>query len=200
MNNRKIARIIISSISIIMSFYFMFFTNEQSAFYNASGVWEIPLLLVLTIFLYINKNNTRKNKFIYNVVTYTLVVISLFFIVVCGYSFILTLFNSNASYDIGSGPFILIYQTILFIILFSNLFNFKSNSNKISDYLEIVVSLIVILIHVRFYVDPNLYNGNNTYNNDYGVYYYVMQNYIYIFIMYLTIIIQKIFVKEKDTK
>jgi hypothetical protein len=77
----------------------------------------------------------------------------------------------------------------MLLFSFSNIFH---KTNKINYILTIVVSIIIILIHLRYYFDPNF--ANNLIDGSEGTkysYIYIIQNYIYFTIMYIIVLIHE---------
>lgn len=191
MNKRGTITFLFVFLATLISFYFMTFTSRVL---NISSISMIALLFIipLTIFMYQELKHIRnqKLKFIYDVILMLLTLFSIGIIIFLGIAFTSCSFTSNCSYDI-SNISIIIYIPVLLSIFLLNIPSVFGKTNKLNDYLTIITSIIVILIHIRYYNDSNLLNNiyPNSNNQDYFIFIY--QNYIYFIIMYITVIIHK---------
>ena len=98
----------------------------------------------------------------------------------------ITCYFSNICDLESSTVFTIIYPIFLFMALFFSLSDVFNKTNKANDILTIIVSLLIILIHLRYYFEPKFIHNlveNGAYNQ--YSYYYVIQNYIYFVAMYL---------------
>lgn len=191
MNKKEIIKFIFVLFAVVISFDFMLRTDEVglNSMFNIVNV--VNFFFALTIFMFCNMKKIRKFKFIYDVILMLLMVFSAAWVCYFAYGIISCLVSPSYSMD-GSSIFPIIYSPILFLMLlfsFSDIFN---KTNKVNYILTIVVSIIIILIHLRYYFDPNF--ANNIIDGSNGTeysYYYVIQNYIYFVIMYIIILLHK---------
>ena len=187
-NKSGLIKYIFIFIAIFISLYFSGEMFYQSGIKGFSLIILFNSLLVLTIYMYSNKDRIKKFKFIYDVILilFSLLYIFLFLYIIWGY--IICFSNYNCSPE---------FQGILFIALslMMLVFNFKDifhQSNKTNDILTIIVSLLIILIHLRYYYDPYLvyYLIKEDFYQEY-LYNYVTQNYGYFTMMYFILLIHR---------
>jgi len=199
MNKKEIIKFIFVLLAVTISFDFMLKTEEVglNSMFNIVNV--IDFLFALTIFMFYYMKKIKRFKFIYDVILMLLMVFSAAFVFFFLYAFISCFFSVNCSME-DTTFFIIIYPTILFLMLFfsfNNIFNKTNKINKANYILTIVVSIIIILIHLRYYFDPDF--ANNLMDGDEGVQYsyvYVIQNYIYFSIMYIIVLVHQLINKE----
>ncbi|MFA5407414.1 MAG: hypothetical protein WC343_01425 [Bacilli bacterium] len=187
MNKRGLAKFVFVLMASIASFYFML--DSDSGFDSMfNSVMICNFILALTIFMYSNKNKIVKGKLVYDVILILLLLFSLAYSINFIYSEIAYLFNISYSTE-TSTTFTIIFPVFLFIMI---LFSFKdifNKTDKVNDILTIVVSTIIILIHIRYYVDPNFIHKiikSDSYIQ--SSYYYIFQNYIYFVVMYFVVL------------
>lgn len=191
MNKRGTVTFLFVFLATLISFYFMTFTSR---ILDVSSIGMIALLFIisLTIFMYQELKHLKKPKlkFIYDVVLMLLTFCSIGIIIFIGITYTSCVFSINCSYDINT-IFSTIYIPVLLSIFLLSIPSVFGKTNKLNDYLTIIASIIVILIHIRYYRDPNLLNNlyPNPNNEDY--FFFIYQNYIYFVIMYITTIIHK---------
>lgn len=180
MNKRGLIKYIISIIATLISFCFMYSSN-------IGGILPIliSLLFTITIFMFYNKEKIKKNKFIYNVTLMLLIVFSTALFLYIFFTTLACFFSIECSMELKN-LFVVIYPTFLFLLILLGFNDIFHKTNKTNDILVIVISTIVILIHLRYYLEPNfthkLIAGEGYYEYSYD---YIMQNYIYFSIMYL---------------
>lgn len=196
MNKKEIIKFIFVLLVVIVSFNFMLRTEEigLNSMFNMLNI--ITFFLALTIFMFYNMKRIKKFKFIYDVILMLLIVFSTLVILYILYISISCLSSVNCSME-DSVLFIALYPTILFLMLLFSFNDIFHKTNKINYILTIILATIILLIHLRYYFDPNFIN--NVLDGDLGIQYsyvYVVQNYVYFIIMYIVILSQKIINKE----
>ncbi len=196
MNKKEIIKFIFVLLVVIVSFNFMLRTEEigLNSMFNMLNI--INFFLALTIFMFYNMKRIKKFKFIYDVILMLLIVFSTLVILYILYTSISCFSSVNCSME-DSVLSIALYPTILFLMLLFSFNDIFHKTNKINYILTIILATIILLIHLRYYFDPNFIN--NVLDGDLGIQYsyvYVVQNYVYFIIMYIVILSQKIINKE----
>lgn len=188
MNKRGLIKYIFILISAFISLYFM---NTSNIGFSGSFL-NLPMLftflIALTIFMFYKKNKIKKNKFVYDVILLLLMIFSAICFALFLYSQVTCYIDINCNIDLGP-IFTITYPIILFIILLFNFEDMFKQTKKANDILMTIVSILVILIHLRYYLDSNfIYRGNDEYLVSYQ---YITQNYIYFIIMYVIIMLHR---------
>ena len=81
-------------------------------------------------------------------------------------------------------------MTTSWLILFLSFTEIEEKESKINFILNIIVLLVVILVHLNYFINPNLKTIiNETTIGEKAL--YITQNYIYFGIMYVLLIINK---------
>jgi len=187
MNHRAILKILFLFITFIISCIFLFtkYNIEALRYF----IFLIPILIqIILTNKFISKNKKSKLFLI------VFIIISLIDIIIISLPFIYTLneFIRFGSFNLEVEFYYLIIIWITFILSF---YDIKKDTNRLNDILTIIVSLIISLVHYRYYIDPkflhNLINleGAIVLSNSYN---YVSQYYLSFFIMYIVLLIQKI--------
>lgn len=146
--------------------------------------------------MFYNMKRIKKFKFIYDVILMLLIVFSTLVILYILYTSISCFSSVNCLME-DNVLFIALYPTILFLLLLFSFNDIFHKTNKTNYILTITLNTIILLIHLRYYFDPNFIN--NVLDGDLGIQYsyvYVAQNYVYFIIMYIVILSQKIINKE----
>lgn len=196
MNKKEIFKFIFVFLVVIISFNFMLRTEEigLNSMFNILNI--IDFFLALTIFMFYNMKRIKKFKFIYDVILMLLIVFSTLVILYILYTSISCFSSVNCLME-DNVLFIALYPTILFLMLLFSFNDIFHKTNKTNYILTITLNTIILLIHLRYYFDPNFIN--NVLDGDLGIQYsyvYVAQNYVYFIIMYIVILSQKIINKE----
>ncbi len=191
MNKKEIVKNFIVLLAVVISFYFMINADSTgiNSIFNLLNI--IDFMFALTIFMFCNMKKVKKNKFVYDVTLMLLMFFSAVWICYLIYNIIVCFASVNCEIE-NTTFFILLYPTILFLMILFNISDIFKKTNKINYILTIVVSIVIILIHLRYYFNPNF--ANNIIENFDGNEYtenYVIQNYIYFTIMYLIVLINK---------
>jgi hypothetical protein len=193
MNKRGLIKYIFILITAIISFYFMFTSDIN--------VTIIPVLFIfifaLTIFMFVYRNNIKKFKFIYDVSLMLLMVFTVACFALSLYDIIKCYLNSSCGIEVESIGTTL-YILLLFIMILFGIKDIYTKTNKTNDILTIVISSLIILIHIRYYLEPNFVH-KLTKGNEFILYkyQYITQNYIYFTIMYIISIIHYGLNREK---
>ena len=177
MNKRNVLKIILILISVIFILYFQFAVEE------IGFLFLIPVLFLLTSYMYKYKNNVKKYKFIYNVLLMLLMFFSVLII-------LFMLFNiSNLINSISFEPvviFVFVGIYLLLKVFIDSIITRNKHNDRINDYLIIITFLIINLVFVRYYFDIK-----NAIPGSLESTYFIRQNYVYFLIMFLVIELHK---------
>jgi len=177
MHKRNILKIILILTSVIFILHFQFITE------GLGFLFLIPVLFLLTSYMYKYKNKIKKHKFIYDVVLMLLIFFS-------SLTLFLIIFNiSNILKLIMLEPIALFIFCGLYLLLkiFIDSIIIRNKSNdKINDYLIITTFVTINLVFIRYYFDIK-----NVIPSDIESNYFIRQNYIYFLIMMLVIEVHK---------
>ena len=176
MNKRNLIKSVLVLISIILIIWF------QIKIEDIGFVFLIPFLFIITNYMHRYKDNIKKFKFIYDVILMILMLFSL----LLGLYIIIGQLKSLES--ITNTP-ALIYLFILYFIIkifIDSLIDMKKDTNKINDYITIIVFTIINLIYIRYHFEVSLVIKTTLENSE-----FIKQNYIYFFIILLVIEIHK---------
>jgi hypothetical protein len=190
MNKRSLFKYILICITTILSVYFLI-TEKNIGFGILPMI--IPFMFAIAVFMFSKKEKVKKFRFIYNVVLLLLMIFAI------GLSLHIILneikyFIDHSCCANSMSIFVIIYLMLLFNLLLFCISDIFNKTDKVNDILTIVVSLIIILIHIRYYLDPHfiyrIIEGNEylIYSNN-----YITQNYIYFIIMYAVVFLHRKF-------
>ena len=93
----------------------------------------------------------------------------------------------------------LLFMTVSWLMIFINFSELDKIESKTNNYLMITVSLVILLIHINFYINPNLQLEMNIRRIGERAP-YIIQNYPYFVIMYGAIFIKKFLNKSNIIK
>jgi hypothetical protein len=188
MNKRGLIKYTFLIIAAAISFYFMI--TSDTGFEDRPGILALySLPIAITVFMFVNKNKIKKFKFIYDVTLMLLIIACALFLGFLCYDQISCYFDvqCSPSYD---AIFLILYPTVLFTMIFLSFNDINNKTNKTNDILTIVISSLIILIHLRYYFEPNFVDKliKGDIFNDFSSS-YITQNYIYFTLMYLIVLI-----------
>ncbi|MDD4608330.1 MAG: hypothetical protein PHD10_04300 [Bacilli bacterium] len=189
MNKRGLVKFIFILIASIISFYFMITTSDSGFESMFDLIMIFNFLFALTMFMFSKRNKIKRNKFIYNVSLIILIIFSTIYFLYFVYSHISCFFDIHCGIE-SYTFFSIIYPIFLFMMILFNFEDIFNKTNKTNDVLAISVSLIIIFIHLRYYLDSSFVHrliDNNAYHQ--YSYHYVVQNYVYFIVMYLIVLI-----------
>lgn len=169
MNKRNIIKIILILTSLIFTICFEIQTMDLGF------TILIPLLFLITIYMYKYKDKIIKLKLIYNVILMLLIFFSLLILI-----YIIVIILSSLKNIITEIPIILnlFNLYLIFKVLIDSIITVRTENNRINDYITIIVFLIINLVFIRYYFDISLIIENSVEKLE-----YIYQNYIYFFIM-----------------
>lgn len=185
MNKRGLIKNIVLLIAVLISL--LFITNKIVI--DIYGL-SICILLPTTIFLLSKKRNI--NNKIYNIVTLTLLILSLLITIILLIQIFKCAFDTTCIINFES-VFLIPYISLLIYLPLDNINDIKNNTNKLNDILIIITSFVVIIIHI-LYLRTSYYSYELV--NDNFIEMYISKTCVYIFIMYISLIIHKYICKK----
>jgi hypothetical protein len=189
MNNRGLVKYMFLVFATIISLYFIINMHGSMGVSHFYLVLILNFVLVSTMLMYVNKDKIKINKFIYDVILILLMIFSTIWFIYPFYTGITCFFAYNCTIEFKEA-LIIPYTLLLFISLVFNFRDLFNMSNKTNDILTIIVSMIIIIIHLRYYLEPNflhrLVEGELYIGHSYD---YVTQNYIYFIMMVLIVLL-----------
>lgn len=207
MNKKNFIKLAFVFIACLLSFFIYLSTRYEYSQINGLTV-PISLLLVTPVYMHYKYSSIRKIKFKipYLIIMYILYAISIIFIgyliLVSFYPYLIDENGARIANDIFSvlDSLNLVFSNLLFmcstwlvLILCFNDLDKKCNNTEF--ILTVIVSLIIILIHTNFCINPNLSGTIDTQRVGENAS-YITQNYIFFGIMYSIIIINKMVTKK----
>lgn len=197
MNKRGILKFVLLLFSSFATFKFL--TNaDETGFITVNGhLLFIGFVVAGTIFMYCKKNKIKKFKFVYDVVLMLMMLFVGLFIAYFIYANMITFFNP--SYEMEFNIFLIeIYPVILWLIILFSIEDIFKKTNKTNDYLTIAISITIIILILRYYIDPTMpHNVESTSLFSSCAYEYMIQNLPSFIIMYILLLIHHAINKEK---
>ena len=182
MNKKSIINLLLS-LAILVLLLISFVKSEGIGIFSMLG---IDLFISLTVIMFYRRNLVKKLKFFYDVILLLMMFFSIMLIGYFAFAIISSLFNYNISYEYST-LVVIIFPLLNFNIIFFSLNNIKSKTNKNTDLLTILVSLIIILIFTRYFIDPNFISNNSIQDFQYYKIQYLWQNLMYATILYFLV-------------
>ena len=184
MNLRATLKLFFLIITFIISSIFFIIDMDTIVVH----LFLIPIAIQIIITKNFRKKGPKSKVFyiIFGIITFIDVGILLIPIIIS--------LNNLIQYNYIEWNFNICYLIILWITLMLSCYDIKKETNSLNDILTIIVSLVVCLIHYRYYVDPkflhNLIDLSTSYvlQNSYG---YVRQYYNLFIVMYVVLLINK---------
>jgi hypothetical protein len=188
MNKRGLVKYIFVLMAAAISIYFL--TANDTGFNGMSPIVLLFMFLyALPIFMFRYKNKIKKCKFIYDVILMLLMIFSIGISIFFLYNEIACYFKTDCFIEL-TPIFTALYPIFLFLMLLFGTTDIFHKTNKANDIFAISVSSLIILIHLRYYFDPNFAHKiieSESYNQ--FRYYYIAQNHVYFVIMYLIVLL-----------
>ena len=210
MNKRNYIKIFVIFITVTLSLFAFLSTRYEYSLVSGIIV-PISLLFAIPIFMSYKYKDIEKKKF---KTLYLIIMIILYILIAIFLSlFVLEILYPTAYIILEDGNKIptggifqkvrelnTLFSPLLFMItswlmLFINFNDLDKKDDKVEFYLTLAVSLIIILIHINFYINPNLRKDVNIMSIDEQAT-YITQNYIYFAIMYVALITKKFITKS----
>ena len=177
----------------MLSFFTFLSTRYEYSTISAVSIL-LSLFFAIPIIMHskINVVKNKKHKLIYKVIMFVLYFTSFLIVLLLVLDIIIYQNDLFLKFD----RFKEIFSNLLFMItswlmLFFSFTGIEEKESKTNFVLNIIVLLVVILVHVNYFINPNL----NTLINERTVgekAFYITQNYIYFGFMYVLLIINKL--------
>jgi len=185
MINKKILKLLLLSITYIISIYFMFYTNSFTIEFPSS-----TFLFIFTIFEIILIKRNKNQKYTKSIKFLSL--LNLIFLTIYLINHIIDYTNYHHITNDSS----FLYLFIISITLLITIFDIKKQSNKLNDILTIIICFLICLIHYRYYLDSNFIHNILTLTKDstflQNSYNYISQYYSLFAIIFIILFIQNI--------
>lgn len=187
MNGKAFLKNILLLILVIIS---IFFIITKPGF---TGIGTRPLFILISIPLNIllSEKRTKPNKFL-KISNILLSIINISWFLYHIYELISAYIEWNyIELDITY-----IYTIILLTTFLTSLKDIKKETNTLNDFLTILTTTLLIIIHYRYYLDKNFLH--NIVGNTNSYYTYITQYYIYFILMYIILFANKKINQIKD--
>lgn len=190
--NKNYIKLYLIIITVLLSFYTFLSTR-----YEYSTVSEISIVLsfifALPILMHSKYNIIKKEKIkiVYLIIMLILYLIS-FIIILC---LLIDIIKYQNSIFIIFDTIKVIFSNLLFmttswLMLLINFIDIDKEERKETYIITIIVLSVIILVHINYYINPNLKTIiNETTIGEKAL--YITQNYIYFGLMYILILIKK---------
>ena len=176
--NRNIVKLFFVVITVLLSFFT--FLSTRYEYSTMSGISVLLSLFFAIPIIMHSKMNIIKNKkikLIYRIIMYVLYVVS--FLIVLSLTLDMVVNQTN-----------LLFMTTSWLILFYSFTGLEEKESKTNFVLNIIVMVVIILVHLNYFINPNLQTIiSETTIGEKAL--YITQNYIYFGIMYVLLIINR---------
>ena len=191
--NKNMIKLFFVVITVLLSFFTFLFTRYENSTMSIvsvllSLVFAIPFIMKSKIKVIKN----QKHKAIYKYVMYALYVVSFLIILLLTLDIITCQTDIFIKFDRFKEVFSnLLFMTTSWLMLFFGFLELDEQSNKTNFILTVIVSLVIILVHLAYFISPNLKTIiNDSQIGEKAI--YITQNYIYFGIMYVLLLINKL--------
>lgn len=176
-------------IAFILSCFFMFHTNKLTDL-NLLGIIGGVFLSINILLL--NKRNKFNNNKIFKIILIILTILSISIWLL----YISIIIKEYINFNTINIRISNIYFTTLIIIIVNDFEDIWKSSNKTYNILTIIVTLLVIIIHYRYYIDNKLLHNLLRIKDINSIilqhsYIYITQYYSLFTIIYIILIINK---------
>jgi len=195
--NRNIVKLFFVVITVLLSFFTFLSTRYEYSTMSGISVF-LSLFFAIPIIMHSKMNiiKNKKLKLIYRIIMYVLYFVSFLIVLSLALDMVINQTNIFLKFDNLKEKFSnLLFMTTSWLMLFFSFISLEKETSKGNFYINIIVLSIVILIHLNYYINPNL----KTLINELTVgekAIYITQNYIYFGTMYFLILISKL-IKNK---
>lgn len=192
MNKNKIKLFFVLA-TVLLSFLTFLSTRYEN---STMSVISVLLSLFFAIpFIMQSKTgtiNNKKQKVLYKSIMYSLYSISFLIVLFLNLDIITSQTDIFMKFDRFKEVFSnLLFMTTSWLMLFFSFGELEEQTNKTNFVLTIIVSLVIILIHLAYFISPNLKTIiNDSQIGEKAI--YITQNYIYFGIMYALLLINKL--------
>ena len=191
--NKNMIKLFFVVITVLLSFFTFLSTRYEN---STMSVVSVLLSLVFAIpFIMQNKTSVIKNqkkKVIYKGIMYALYLVSFLIVLFLTLDIITSQTDIFMKFDRFKEVFSnLLFMTTSWLMLFFSFGELEEQTNKTNFVLTVIVSLVIILIHLAYFISPNLKTIiNDSQIGEKAI--YITQNYIYFGIMYVLLLINKL--------
>ena len=195
----KYIKLFIVSITVLISFLTFIGTRDESSYIGSLAV-PYSLILMLPIFMHYNYNKVKLTKYkkIYLLIMIVLYIINLIvgFLLIYEifYPFTLEIDTFRKFYSFKVMISTLLFMSLSWLMLFLCFANLDKKENRTNFILTNLVCLLIISIHLNFYINPNLNLDSKSIINMPSL--YITQNYIYFAFLYLMLIVNEVLVRN----
>lgn len=190
--NRNIVKLFFVVITVLLSFFTFLSTRYEYSTMSAVSVL-LSLVFAIPIIMHSKMNviKNKKIKLIYRIIMYVLYFVSFLIILFLALDIIIYQKNLFLKFDNLKKIFSnLLFMTSSWTMLFFSFVGLEEKESKTNFILNIIVLLVVILVHLNYFINPNLKTIiSETMVGEKAL--YITQNYIYFGIMYVLLIINK---------
>lgn len=190
MNPRACFKYLLLIIGFVCSCVFMMVTNKLSDL-GLVGIFG-GILLSFNILVFNKKSSVKKNKKIFKILLLGLTILD---VLIWGY-YVYLVVSEFINFGIIDFRPSYIYFTVFCVMVVNDFSDMWNRSNILYDILVMIVTIIVIFVHYRYYIDGRLLH------NLFGIrdinsvilqnsYVYVTQYYWLFSVMYIVLIINK---------
>lgn len=196
MNGKAFLKNILLFIMFMISIFFILITNKSI---GLRGIGTRPLIIPITLslnFLLLEKRTKQKK----------LLKISFIFLSILNSTWFLyhiyELISHYIKWNYLELDITYIYLNMITIMFITSLKDTKKETNSLNDILTIITTILLILIHYRYYLDKNLLHNIINNSNDINIlqnrYIYITQYYPHFIFMYLILFIHKKITNKKN--
>ena len=191
--NKNMIKLFFVLITVLLSFLTFLSTRYEN---STMSVISVLLSLFFAIpFIMHSKTSTIKNKkqkVLYKSIMYSLYSISFLIVLFLNLDIITSQTDIFMKFDRFKEVFSnLLFMTTSWLMLSFSFGELEEQTNKTNFVLTIIVSLVIILIHLAYFISPNLKTIiNDSQIGEKAI--YITQNYIYFGIMYALLLINKL--------
>lgn len=191
--NRNIVKLFFVVIAVLLSFFTFLSTRyEYSTMSGISVLLSLFFAIPIVMHSKINIIRNKKLKLIYRIIMYVLYFVSFLIVLSLALDMVINQTNIFLKFDNLKEKFSnLLFMTTSWLMLFFSFGELEEQNNKKNFVLTIVVSLVIVLIHLAYFISPNLKTIiNDSQIGEKAI--YITQNYIYFGIMYVLLLINKL--------
>lgn len=191
--NKNMIKLFFVLITVLLSFLTFLSTRYEN---STMSVISVLLSLFFAIpFIMQSKTSTinnKKQKVLYKSIMYSLYSISFLIVLFLNLDIITSQTDIFMKFDRFKEVFSnLLFMTTSWLMLSFSFGELEEQTNKTNFVLTIIVSLVIILIHLAYFISPNLKTIiNDSQIGEKAI--YITQNYIYFGIMYALLLINKL--------
>lgn len=190
--NRNIVKLFFVVITVLLSFFT--FLSTRYEYSTMSGISVLLSLFFAIPIIMHSKMNIIKNKklkLIYRIIMYVLYFVSFLIVLSLALDMVINQTNIFLTFDNLKEKFSnLLFMTTSWLILFYSFTGFEEKESKTNFVLNIIVMVVIILVHLNYFINPNLQTIiSETTIGEKAL--YITQNYIYFGLMYVLLIINR---------